>query len=47
MSGAGTSPAAPAEDPMAKLKQLKELLDIGALSQEEYDAKKAELIARM
>lgn len=46
MSGAPSASVA-AGDPMARLKQLKELLDVGALSQAEFDAKKAELIARM
>lgn len=32
-------------DAMDKLKKLKELLDMGALTQEEYDAKKKELLA--
>jgi hypothetical protein len=41
------APSIAVDDPMAKLKQLKELLDIGALSQAEFDAKKAELVARM
>jgi hypothetical protein len=31
-------------DPFAKIKQLKELLDIGAISPQEFDAKKAELM---
>lgn len=35
---------AAAPDPYAKLKQLKELLDLGAITQEEFDAKKAELL---
>jgi hypothetical protein len=30
--------------PMDKLKSLKELLDMGALSQEEYDSKKEKLL---
>ena len=30
--------------PMDKLKSLKELLDMGALSQEEYDVKKEKLL---
>ncbi|MBK9966693.1 MAG: SPFH domain-containing protein [Holophagales bacterium] len=34
-------------DPVARLKQLKELLDVGALTQEEYEAKKAEWLKRL
>ena len=33
--------------PMDKLKKLKELLDLGALSQEEYDAKKDKLLGEI
>ena len=36
--------AAPAEDPVAKLKQMKELLDAGIISQEEFDAAKAKYL---
>ncbi|MBR2189022.1 MAG: SHOCT domain-containing protein [Eubacterium sp.] len=32
---------------MTVLQQLKQLFDLGILSQEEYDAKKAEVIRRM
>lgn len=39
--------AAPAEDPFALLEKLHKLLTIGALSQEEFDAKKAEILARV
>lgn len=35
------------EDPVAKLKQLKEMLDAGLVSQEEYDKTKAAVLARM
>jgi len=42
------APAAPVqEDPVAKLKQLKEMLDAGLVSQTEYDSKKTELLSRM
>jgi membrane protease subunit (stomatin/prohibitin family) len=41
---ANVSNGAAAPDPYAKLKQLKELLDLGAITQEEFDAKKAELL---
>jgi len=50
-SGGGASapaPAdAPAEDPFAQVERLHKLLTIGAISQEEFDAKKAELLARI
>ncbi len=36
--------AAPAEDPVAKLKQMKELLDAGIVTQEEFDAAKAKFL---
>ncbi len=36
--------AAPAEDPVAKLKQMKELLDAGIVTQEEFDAAKAKYL---
>jgi hypothetical protein len=35
------------EDPVAKLKQLKEMLDADLVSQEEYDKTKATVLARM
>lgn len=41
------APAAPAEDPFALIEKLHKLLTIGALSQEEFDAKKAELLSRV
>lgn len=38
-------PAAPqAEDPVAKLKQMKELLDAGVVTQEEFDTLKQRLL---
>jgi membrane protease subunit (stomatin/prohibitin family) len=37
----------PKEDPVAKIKQLKEMLDLGAISQAEFDAKKQEILNRM
>ncbi|MBK9089383.1 MAG: SPFH domain-containing protein [Holophagales bacterium] len=40
-------PAPPDVDPVVRLKQLKELLDVGALTQEEYEAKKAEWLKRL
>jgi membrane protease subunit (stomatin/prohibitin family) len=35
------------ENPVEKIKQLKELLDLGAITQDEFDAKKRELLNRM
>ena len=35
------------EDPVKVLQQLKQLLDLGIVSQEEFDAKKAEVLSRM
>lgn len=39
--------AAPAADPVAKLKKLKEMLEGQLISQDEYDKKKAEILATM
>lgn len=36
-----------AEDPVAMLEKLKKMLDAGLIQQEEYDAKKAEILARL
>ncbi|MCK9440649.1 MAG: PH domain-containing protein [Methanothrix sp.] len=35
------------EDPVAKLKQLKDMVDAGLISQDEYDETKATILARM
>lgn len=35
------------ESPLDKLKKLKELLDIGAINQEEFDKKKAEILSQI
>lgn len=35
------------DDPVKKLKQIKEMLDMGLIDQNEYDAKKKELLLRM
>ncbi len=48
----GAQASAPAEntgadDPMATLSKLKQLLDAGLIEQTEYDAKKAEILSRM
>ena len=45
-----TTPAAPSEsanDPVANLKKLKDMLDLGLIEQVEYDAKKAEIMSRL
>jgi hypothetical protein len=50
MFGAGSlqqpvAPAAPAaDDPMAKLKKAKEMLDLGLITQDDYDALKAKAL---
>lgn len=41
------APAAQAPDPIAQLKQLGELRDAGVLTEEEFQAKKADILARM
>jgi membrane protease subunit (stomatin/prohibitin family) len=47
----GAAPAAqqqpPAESPMAALSQLKQLLDAGLIEQADFDAKKADILARL
>ena len=41
-------PQAPAQpDPIATLKKMKEMLDMGLIEQAEYDAKKAEIMSRL
>jgi hypothetical protein len=40
-------PAADADDPMAKLSKLKQMLDTGLIEQEEYDATKQRILAQM
>jgi membrane protease subunit (stomatin/prohibitin family) len=37
----------PKENPVEKIKQLKEMLDLGAISQAEFDIKKQEILSRM
>lgn len=39
--------AAPGEDPYAQIEKLHKLLTIGAITQEDFDAKKAELLSRI
>ena len=41
------TPVAVADDPVATLKKLKEMLDLGLIEQAEFDAKKAEIMSRM
>jgi membrane protease subunit (stomatin/prohibitin family) len=44
---APAAPAAPEEDAFAQIEKLHKLMTIGAISQQEFDAKKAELLARV
>ncbi len=44
---ATAAPAAPQEDAFAQVEKLHKLLTIGAITQEEFDAKKAELLSRI
>jgi hypothetical protein len=37
----------PTHDPVQKLKQLKDMLDTGLISQSEYDSKKADILSKM
>ena len=39
-----TTPVQPAEDPYAKLTQMKKLLDDGVITQADFDAAKAKLL---
>jgi hypothetical protein len=39
-----TATEEPKEDPVTKIKQLKEMLDLGAISQEEFDTVKQEIL---
>ena len=39
------APAAPQEDPYVELKKAKDLLDQGVLTQAEFDAQKAKILA--
>ena len=45
--GSAPATAAPAEDPFELIEKLHKLLTMGALSQAEFDAKKAELLQRV
>jgi len=44
---AGAGAAAGAADPMAKLQQLKQMMDGGLISAEEYEAKKKDILSKM
>ena len=46
-AAAPAAPAAPEEDAFAQIEKLHKLMTIGAISQQEFDAKKAELLARV
>jgi membrane protease subunit (stomatin/prohibitin family) len=46
-SGQGQTPAAAPSDPLAVLKQLKDMLDQGLITQAEHDAKKADVLKRL
>ena len=41
------SPGSSTDDPVASLKKLKDMLDLGLIEQTEFDAKKAEIMSRM
>jgi membrane protease subunit (stomatin/prohibitin family) len=47
LAGGNGGGSAPAEDPFAQIEKLHKLVTIGALSQEEFDSKKAELLGRI
>ncbi len=44
---APVQPAAPVDEPSQKLRQLKAMLDDGLITEEEYEAKRAEILANM
>ena len=44
---APAAPAAPEEDPFAVIEKMHKLLRMGAISQEEFDTKKAEIMGRI
>jgi hypothetical protein len=41
------TPSGDANDPVATLRRLREMLDLGLIEQAEYDAKKAEILSQM
>ena len=42
-----SKPAAPTDDPLEQLKKLNSLKDAGIISDEEFNAKKAELLSKV
>ena len=46
-AAAAPAPSGGGDDPVAALKKLKEMLDLGLIEQAEYDTKKAEIMSRM
>ena len=48
-TGSANSPPSDSssDDPLASLKKLKEMLDLGLIEQAEFDTKKAEIMSRM
>ena len=44
---ASPAPSNGTDDPVASLRRLKEMLDLGLIEQAEFDAKKAEIMSRM
>lgn len=46
-AGRTATPKAPVDDPIAKMKQLKAMLDAGFITDEDYAAKKAEILSRI
>jgi membrane protease subunit (stomatin/prohibitin family) len=47
MQGGGRAAQPAADSPMAKLQQLKQMLDNGLITQDEYDQKKADILSQM
>jgi len=45
--GQQSSQSADPNDPMVKLQKLKQMLDSGLITQEEYDSKKKDILAEM
>jgi membrane protease subunit (stomatin/prohibitin family) len=45
--GMGQGAGAAAADPVAKLQQLKQMLDAGLITQDEYDQKKTDILSKM
>jgi hypothetical protein len=47
INAGSNAPSTPVADPSAQMTQLKALLDAGVLTQDEFDAKKSEILSRM